>query len=152
MNAHIFINAQAIKPTMGRRPMGRKYAKHISIQVKEEHNEDLKLLASKLSNSSSPPNGKLWTIRDIILTLLYTQFNNSTNWFVKNHFEKLSESDLIKIRKNIFGDNKIDYVPKNSMSKPKKIKKQKEKLKLKLNPKYANYQQKMAKIRQEDLN
>lgn len=86
---------------MGRRPLGRKYAKHISIQVKEAHNDDLKYLAEKLSNNSPLPNGKRWTIRDIVLTLLYTQYSNSPDWFTKNHFEQYSETDLSKIRDSI---------------------------------------------------
>ena len=152
MNAHIFLNAQSHIIYMGRRPMGRKYPKHISIQVKEEHNEDLKLLVSRLSDLSKLPNGKQWTIRDIILTLLYTQFNNSTEWFVKNHFERLTESNLIEIRKNIEGNRTKLKEQKQITSKPKEIKNLKPKLKIKLNPSYANYRQRMTDIKKEDQN
>ncbi|MHA2029367.1 MAG: hypothetical protein ACXAC2_10680 [Candidatus Kariarchaeaceae archaeon] len=132
--------------------MGRKYPKHISIQVKQQHNDDLKFLASKLSNLSTLPEGKNWTIRDIILTLLYTQYNNSPEWFVNNHFEKLTSSQLERIRNAIHGTNDVIVDEKKSTSKPKQVYKPKisTQLKLKLNPSYETYLGKLNQIKQED--
>lgn len=139
---------------MGRKPTGRKYPKHISIQVKEEHNEDLKLLAFQLSSLSKLPNGKKWTIRDIILTHLYSQYSNSTEWYEENHFENLSENELDRIRQNIGIGNMSKKIQKQVKQKPIKTIKQKvkPKLQMKINPNYAHYLKKMTQIRQEDQN
>jgi hypothetical protein len=137
---------------MGRRPMGRKYPKHISIQVKEEHNEDLKLLAAKLSDHGATPTGKNWTIRDIILTLLYAQYNNPPEWFVNNHFEKWTDQELQRIRKNIRGSLELTIKRNEKVSTVQKDLKQKSppKLRLKLNPKYENYLGMLNQIKQEE--
>ncbi len=137
---------------MGRRPSGRKYRKHISIQVKEVHNEDLKLLAAQLSSLSKLSNGKKWTIRDIILTHLYSQYNNSPEWYENNHFENLTDDEIEKIRQNIGGDTRSKKILKQEKQRPKQVLKHKEKtkLKVKLNPNYASYLKKMTQIKQED--
>lgn len=138
---------------MGRRPLGRKYPKHISIQVKEEHNEDLKFMTKKLNEISPLQNGKRWTIRDIILTLLYTQYNNSPSWYSMNHFESISEDQLLMIRNQIREGQDTKSVvrqvikPIQKKSAPKnrssdnsiKQPKAKRKLKMKINPDYQSY-------------
>ncbi|MHA2092635.1 MAG: hypothetical protein ACW98K_17455 [Candidatus Kariarchaeaceae archaeon] len=86
---------------MGRRPLGRKYPKHISIQVRDEHNDDLKILTGTLNKIARFQNGKKqWTIRDVILTLVYGFCRNGVDpdWFTTNHFEGLSLNDLEQIR------------------------------------------------------
>ena len=144
---------------MGRRAIGRKYSKHISIQVKEEHNDDLKSLAHKLNQANTLPNAKKWTIRDIVLTLLYAQYNNSPNWFTKNHFEQLTEARLNTIRNEIRSpsDRKVKSQnkepEKNIEGKEKVIMKKKPAeqfmLQIKLNPDYENYVTRIRSIQQE---
>ena len=144
---------------VGRRAIGRKYSKHISIQVKEEHNDDLKSLAKKLNQASTLPNAQKWTIRDIVLTLLYAQYNNSPSWFTKNHFEQLTESRLNTIRSEIRFTNERKVKSQNK--EPEKIIEEKEKvimkkkpaeqfmLQIKFNPDYENYVSKIRSIQQE---
>ena len=146
---------------MGRRPLGRKYAKHISIQVNKEHNEDLKYLASKLNGESPLPNGKKWTIRDIILTLLYTQHDNSSDWYLNNHFEQITETKLIDIRTKIRSDNDIyekSTVQKEAKSNPvipktkaiKKVPISKSSLQVKINSDYQSYINQIRSIQKEE--
>ena len=147
---------------MGRRPIGRKYAKHISIQVNDEHNEDLKYLASKLNKVCPLPNGKRWTIRDIILTLLYTQHNNSPDWFTKNHFEQIDNETLVQIRQKIrSGDSPLDhpvvmktearFTPTREVQ-IKKPKSSKSKLQIKINSDYQSYINNIHSIQTEGEN
>lgn len=88
---------------MGRRPAGRKYSKHISIQVLDEHNNDLKLLTARLNELAPFPNNKKWTIRDVILTLFYGFCKDGVDpeWFSTFHFENISHKKLKIIRNNI---------------------------------------------------
>ncbi len=144
---------------MGRRAIGRKYAKHISIQVKEEHNTDLKFLARKLNKTSSLPNDQKWTIRDIVLTLLYTQYNNSPSWYTKNHFEQLTVSRLSNIRREIHSlgdgqdkpkDVETEIIEVREKVDIKKKPSKKTVLQIKLNPDYENYVNKIRTIQQEE--
>ncbi|MCE7736503.1 MAG: hypothetical protein GPJ54_16600 [Candidatus Heimdallarchaeota archaeon] len=145
---------------MGRRAIGRKYAKHISIQVKEEHNDDLKFLAQKLNKSSSLPNSKKWTIRDIVLTLLYAQYNNSSSWYTTNHFESLSDARLNNIRNEIRSldseqirskDKEPEKITEaTEQVKIKKIPAKQPTLQIKLDPDYESYVNRIRSIQQEE--
>ena len=157
--AYIY-NIIYLRMHMGRRAVGRKYAKHISIQVKEEHNNDLKFLAQKLNKSSSLPNGQKWTIRDIVLTLLYAHYDNSPNWYTKNHFEQITQTRLINIRSEILSVN--GELVKSKNIEPETIIEAKKKviikmkpakqsmLQIKLNPDYENYVSRIRSIQQEE--
>lgn len=109
---------------MGRRPLGRKYPKHISIQVKNEHNDDLKAMTDRLNEIAELSNQK-WTIRDVILTLLYGSINYDADWFVNNHFEKISSKQLTVLRKRIHDTTK---------NRPRK-----KQLRLVIDPEYQQY-------------
>ncbi|MHA2250180.1 MAG: hypothetical protein ACXAD7_07450 [Candidatus Kariarchaeaceae archaeon] len=107
---------------MGRRAVGRKYSKHISIQVLEEHNSDLKALANKLNSIAPLANQKKWTIRDVILTLVYGTCKDSLDptWFLSNHFESLEQVDLSKIRSQLSQYAQTDISKKTASRRSRK--------------------------------
>ena len=132
---------------MGRRATGRKYAKHISIQVDEQHNEDLKQYCQYLNEVAPLENGN-WTIRDVILTMLYGNWNRDPTWMEQNHFEKLTSSDLEKLRNklNTQTPNAKEMEPEPLDNVVKKEKQQKPQLKLALKKSFSNYLSELDQI------
>jgi len=132
---------------VGRRATGRKYAKHISIQVDEQHNEDLKQYCHYLNEVAPLENGN-WTIRDVILTMLYGNLNRDPTWMEQNHFEKLTSSDLDTFR-NKLNTQKPTIEKKKTEpleNEVKTEKQQKPKLKLTLGNSFSNYLSELDQI------
>ena len=131
---------------MGRRATGRKYAKHISIQVDEQHNEDLKRYCQYLIDKAPLENAN-WTIRDVILTLLYGNWNRDPTWMEQNHFEKLTSSDLETLRNKLDTPFPSEEQSKTVVDKPvKPEKEQKPKIKLALGNSFSNYLSELDQI------
>lgn len=115
---------------MGRRPIGRRYPKHISIQVKDIHNQDLKAYVDFL-NQSAPLDNQKWGIRDLILTLVYGHAGKlEPTWFKDNHFEKLDASVIqnfhdviapLRPGDPLLGDDKKTGQKKSKTSRGKRI-------------------------------
>lgn len=139
--------------TRGRPKTGRKYDKHISIQVLEEHNKDLKLITSRLNEINPFPEGKKWTIRDVILTLVYGFCRKGIDpkWFQTNHFEKLTQDDMNKIRSKFVRVVKPKTRKKSSRSQQKFPQPLESKVSFTINPEMEKFLEQVKELAEEDL-